>query len=250
MKLALEYVIHLLGLIRYLNPHLLSSDLLDQVLYNEKKDTLIHLGDIIAKGSNAGSLSVLSFMSRRNISGVRGNHDQKVIEWRAWIDWIHGLEDRAGSRWLLELEEKWEEDRRSGAFEDDSDTRAWVELERRKGRKDRKWWLRIPKRWNLFSDHYRIARFVPSFLFNNWEMVLTSGKERCQSQTTNISCPCRSCFTYHPSTRFSYTPAYFPMTQRFPLPQSSSHFPTGQEYLHKLSRALSQLSGMHKNSPF
>ncbi len=250
MKLALEYVIQLLGLIHCLNPYLLPSDLLDQVSYIEKKDTLIHLGDIIAKGPHAGSLSVLSFMSKHNISGVRGNHDQQVIEWRAWLDWIQGLEDRVGSRWLLELEERWKEDHQSGALKDDSDTRAWVKTEMRKGRKDRKWWSRIPKGWKLFSDHYLIARFVPSFLFDNWGIFLTNRKERCRSQTTNISCLSRSCFTYHQSTPSSYTRAYFPMTQRFPLPQSSSHFPTGRESLHKFSRALSQLSGMHKNSPF
>ena len=189
-------------------------------------------------------------MSKHNISGVRGNHDQQVIEWRAWLDWIHGLEDRAGSRWLLELEKKWDEDHQSGALKDDADTRAWVETERRKGQKDRKWWSKIPKRWRLFSGHYQIARFVPSFLFDNWWIFLTERKERCQSQTTNISYLYRSCFTCHPSTPFSYTPAYFPVTQHFPLPQSSSHFPTGRESLHKLSRALSQLSGMPKNAPF
>jgi hypothetical protein len=188
-------------------------------------------------------------MSKHNISGVRGNHDQQVIEWRAWLDWIQDLEDRAGSRWLLELEEKWEKDHRSGRLKDDSDTKAWVKTEMRKGR-NRKWWSRIPKGWKLLSDHYRIARFVPSILFDKWVIFLTNRIERCQSQTTNISCLCRSCFTYHPSTPSSYTPAYFPMTQRFPLPQSSSHFPTGRESLHKFSKALSQLSGMHKNSPF
>lgn len=104
-------------------------------------------------------------MSKHNISGVRGNHDQQVIEWRAWLEWFHGLDDRAGSRWLLELEEKWDLDHQSGALKDDKDTKAWVETERRKGRKDRKWWSRIPKGWKLFSGHYQIARFVPAFLF-------------------------------------------------------------------------------------
>ncbi len=168
-------------------------------------------------------------MNKHNISGVRGNHDQQVIEWRAWLDWIQGLEVRAGSRWLLELEEKWEEDYQSGALKDDSDTKAWVKTEKGKG-KDRKWWSRIPKGWKLFSDHYRIARFVLSFLFDNCGVFLTNRKEQCQSQTN--------------------MPAYFPMTQRFPSPQTNSHFPTGRESLHEFSRTLSQLSGMHKNSPF
>lgn len=102
-------------------------------------------------------------MSKHNISGVRGNHDQQVIEWRAWLDWIQGLEDRACWRRLLELEEKWKEDHQSGALKDDLDTQAWVETEMRKGKR----WSRIPKGWKLFSDHYLIARFVPSFLFDN-----------------------------------------------------------------------------------
>jgi hypothetical protein len=101
-------------------------------------------------------------MSEHNISGVRGNHDQTVIEWRAWLDWIHGLEDRAGSRWLSELEEKWEEADLGGESESDSDTETWVKAQKRRAGKDHKWWSRIPKGWKLFSDHYRIARFVPS----------------------------------------------------------------------------------------
>jgi hypothetical protein len=103
-------------------------------------------------------------MSNHNISGVRGNHDQQVIEWRAWLDWIQGLEARTGSRWLRGLEEKWEEDNHSGDLENDSDIEAWVEIQMRSGHKDHKWWSRIPKGWKLFSDHYRIARSVPSSL--------------------------------------------------------------------------------------
>jgi hypothetical protein len=130
------------------------------VSYNKKKDTLIHLGDIITKGLHEGSLSVLSFMSTNNISGVRGNNDQKVIEWRAWIEWINGLENRAGSRWLLDLEEKWEEGNLDGRLEDDTKTEGWVKTQMHMGPKDRKWWSKVPEGWKLFSDHYRVARYV------------------------------------------------------------------------------------------
>jgi Calcineurin-like phosphoesterase len=136
----------------------LISDLLEQVSYNEEKDTLIHLGDITAKAPLSGSLSVLSFMSEYNITGVRGNHDQKVIEWRAWLNWVKHLEAGAGSRWLSELEKKWEEGNLLGELEDSSDTEEWVGMQMRAGRKDNKWWSRIPQGWKLFSDHYRIAR--------------------------------------------------------------------------------------------
>jgi len=132
---------------------------LKQISYNGAKDTLIHLGDIIAKGPLAGSLSVLSFMSTHNITGVRGNHDQMVIEWRAWLNWIQGLEAGAGSRWLLDLEEKWEQENLNGV-DGDSDTEEWVKEQMREGSKDHKWWSRVPKGWKLFSDHYRVARAI------------------------------------------------------------------------------------------
>jgi hypothetical protein len=122
---------------------------------------LIHVGDLIAKGSLSGSLSVLSFMSAHNITGVRGNHDQMVIEWRAWLTWVQGLEAGAGLRWLLDLEEKWQQGSVSGELADDSDTEDWVKEQMREGRKDHRWWSRIPKGWKLFSDHYRVARYVP-----------------------------------------------------------------------------------------
>jgi predicted phosphodiesterase len=136
----------------------LISDLLQQVSYNEEKDTLIHLGDIMAKAPLTGSLSVLSFMNENNITGVRGNHDQKVIEWRAWLNWVNRLDAGAGSRWLSDLEKKWEEGNVHGELEDSSNTEEWVATQMRTGRKDHKWWSRIPKGWELFSDHYRIAR--------------------------------------------------------------------------------------------
>ncbi|KAI0001522.1 Metallo-dependent phosphatase-like protein [Russula compacta] len=134
------------------------DNLLNRISYNKEKDTLIHLGDITTKGPHAGSLSVLSFMSTHNITGIRGNHDQMVIEWRAWLEWMGNLERHAGSRWLVDLEEKWEEGNLDGELENDSDTEIWVKVQMRKGRKDHKWWSRVPKGWKLFSDHYRIAR--------------------------------------------------------------------------------------------
>jgi Calcineurin-like phosphoesterase len=163
---------------------------LKQVSYNKEKDTLIHLGDVVTKGSHEGSLLVLSFLSSNNITGVRGNNDQKVIEWRAWFEWIGGLEAGAGSRWLLDLEEKWEEGNLDGELENNSDTEVWVEAQRGKGIKDHKWWSKVPKGWKLFSDHYRIARYVPLPRLLVIGNVLTRGKERCQRETTNICSLC------------------------------------------------------------
>ncbi|KAI0259903.1 Metallo-dependent phosphatase-like protein [Gloeopeniophorella convolvens] len=157
MSLALEYVSRCYASSARSHPE--PSDLLSEISYNSSKDTLIHLGDITAKGTHAGSLSVLSFMSAHNVSGVRGNHDQKVIEWRAWMHWVEGAEAGAGSRWLSDLEEKWEAENSSGNLEDDEDTEEWVKKQKQRGTKNhKKWWSKIPKGWQLFSDHYRVAR--------------------------------------------------------------------------------------------
>ena len=120
-------------------------------------------------------------MSTHNITGVRGNHDQMVIEWRAWLEWIRSLERHAGSRWLLELEEKWEEGNLDGKLENDSNTETWVKVQMHKGRKDHKWWSKVPKGWKLFSDHYRIARYVPSLPSSNRER--TNKPQRAMSKS-------------------------------------------------------------------
>ena len=80
------------------------SALLLKVDFNPSNDLLIHVGDIVAKGPHVGSMSVLSYMSTHNITGVRGNHDEKVIEWRGWIDWVESHE--GGVEWLMNLEKK------------------------------------------------------------------------------------------------------------------------------------------------
>ena len=163
---------------------------MEQVSYNKEKDTLIHLGDIITKGPHAGSLSVLSFLSTNNITGVRGNNDQKVIEWRAWFEWIGRSEAGVSPQWLLDLEDKWKEGNLDGKLENDSDTEVWVENQMREGTTDHKWWSKIPKGWKLFSDHYRIARYVPLHDFLVIVNILTDVKGRCQRATTNISSLC------------------------------------------------------------
>lgn len=110
------------------------------------------MGDIIARAPLEGSLDVLDFLSSHNVTGVRGNHDQKVIEWYGWINWITSL--HGGQRWLNRLEERW-----SDATELDShiDLKLWLEKER-KADKSKEWWNLIPKGWVPLGDHYRIAK--------------------------------------------------------------------------------------------
>lgn len=49
---------------------------MDKLKYNPKVDRLIHVGDLVAKGTKNDE--VLTWMRENRIQGVRGNHDQPV----------------------------------------------------------------------------------------------------------------------------------------------------------------------------
>ncbi|GAA5870925.1 hypothetical protein JCM8547_000034 [Rhodosporidiobolus lusitaniae] len=49
-------------------------------------DTLLHTGDILGKSPLNDSLTTVSLLRQLGAKGVRGNHDQKVIEWRRWME--------------------------------------------------------------------------------------------------------------------------------------------------------------------
>jgi predicted phosphodiesterase len=49
---------------------------MEKLNYDSSKHMLVHVGDLIAKGSKHDE--VLSFMRERRVVGVRGNHDQPV----------------------------------------------------------------------------------------------------------------------------------------------------------------------------
>ncbi|KIY44046.1 hypothetical protein FISHEDRAFT_67746 [Fistulina hepatica ATCC 64428] len=123
--------------------------LLDKVSYDRKSDVLIHVGDIVTKGPRKGSMGILSFMTKHNVLGVRGNHDQQVVEWRGWIDWVR--HQSAGKRWLENVELDYVQ-----AEVHEKDVETWLEMEMETRRS--KWWKRIPKGWKLFGEHYWIAR--------------------------------------------------------------------------------------------
>jgi predicted phosphodiesterase len=113
--------------------------MIDRLAYNPKHDYLMHVGDLIAKGPNPSE--VISSMSKTNITGVRGNHDQKVIEWRAWIEWVQS--HKGGRAWLRDLENKY-------------DIGGESAIEKMKKEKGKKW--KIPDGWMFGKEHYRIAR--------------------------------------------------------------------------------------------
>lgn len=49
---------------------------MSKISYDVRQDTLIHVGDLIAKGDK--NEEVLQWMIKHKIKGVRGNHDQPV----------------------------------------------------------------------------------------------------------------------------------------------------------------------------
>ncbi|KAF8322748.1 Metallo-dependent phosphatase [Clavulina sp. PMI_390] len=70
--------------------------LLHKLRFRPRKDTLVHTGDVVVKGPH--SWQVLEYLAVNNVSGVRGNHDQKIIGWRTWFDWVRSFSD--GQEWL------------------------------------------------------------------------------------------------------------------------------------------------------
>ncbi|KAG6817678.1 hypothetical protein H0H87_005436 [Tephrocybe sp. NHM501043] len=90
-------------------------------------------------------------MASHNITGVRGNHDQQVIEWRAWIHWIRT--QPGGPHWLDETHVKWINAKSEGV----QDPEEWLDSQKHKDEDD-KWWKKIPKGWVLFGTHFTIAQ--------------------------------------------------------------------------------------------
>lgn len=76
--------------LRSTNPikHLADLDrrLMDKLNYNSRQDRLIHVGDLVAKGTKNDE--VLTWMRKNRIQGVRGNHDQPVCRARSQLDVI------------------------------------------------------------------------------------------------------------------------------------------------------------------
>ncbi|KAI0359960.1 Metallo-dependent phosphatase [Trametes cingulata] len=183
-------------------------NLLSTLSYDPRKDTLFLAGDLLAKSSEAGSLAILDFLSQRqegicfpdiepkrpekaSVSGartqsrckgvyaVRGNHDQMIVQWRAWRDWFEPLQLTfpsanlyprrfsvpsfpsvtesatfdagppvgTGSQFLALIESEWLRDRTADPSGSASDPQEWVDTARKRavGTWRAEWWKRIPQ---------------------------------------------------------------------------------------------------------
>ncbi|KZV90864.1 Metallo-dependent phosphatase [Exidia glandulosa HHB12029] len=112
--------------------------LLDKISYDPTRDVVVHTGDIITKG--ADSLGTLEWLSSNGILGVRGNQDQKVIEWRGWIEWV--LSQKGGRKWLDKMERKYPD--------------GIPSVRMKTTKKSKK--FPIPEDWEFNGEHYQLAR--------------------------------------------------------------------------------------------
>ncbi|KAH9850323.1 hypothetical protein C2E23DRAFT_735470 [Lenzites betulinus] len=191
--------------------HASFSDLLSTLSYDPRKDTLFLAGDILAKSSEAGSLAILDFLSQRqrgechpdiepkfpgkasdatpgalygakcrSVYAVRGNHDQMIVQWRAWREWFEPLQLTfpsadlyprrfhvptlssltstqsttynagppvgTGSQFLALIETEWLRDRTADPGGSSADPEEWVDIARKRaaGTWRAEWWKRIP----------------------------------------------------------------------------------------------------------
>ncbi|KAG8905655.1 hypothetical protein FRB99_008496 [Tulasnella sp. 403] len=113
------------------------DELMGILKYDPQNDMLIHLGDLVAKGPHSNEL-VTRFASS-NATGVRGNHDQQVIEWYAWFEWVKSFV--GGEHWLQSLMD------RNLSTDQAKAMKLW-----KVGR------FRYSKDWEWAGDHFNIAR--------------------------------------------------------------------------------------------
>lgn len=87
-------------------------------------------------------------MDAHNVYGVRGNHDQPVVRWRAW------MEHAGGPGWRDMMDQVGKEK--------EKDAREYFE------RKGKGW----PEGWEWRGEHWKIARYVVYGLYLGSEGVV------------------------------------------------------------------------------
>ncbi|WVF69868.1 hypothetical protein IAT40_004649 [Kwoniella sp. CBS 6097] len=114
--------------------------LMDKLSYDTNNDRLIHVGDLVAKGSKHED--VLWWMNERRVLGVRGNHDQAVIQWRAWMEWAGGQD------WEAYVDSLAAGDGEEGVLS-------------ALGKEGKAY----PSSWKWKGEHWKIARTLPKRLY-------------------------------------------------------------------------------------
>ncbi|GAA5991515.1 hypothetical protein JCM5350_005192 [Sporobolomyces pararoseus] len=79
--------------------------LLRKISYTPSHDVLLHTGDILSKSTLDNSLATIKLLRKIGARGVRGNHDQKVLEWRKWMETLGPL-DQSKEKVFIEEDDK------------------------------------------------------------------------------------------------------------------------------------------------
>ncbi|GAA5924941.1 hypothetical protein JCM1841_005374 [Sporobolomyces salmonicolor] len=95
--------------------------LLHRLSFAPSHDTLVHTGDVVGKSPLDSSLQTLALLRKLGARGVRGNHDQRVVEWRRWMEALGPLDQSTATTSRDEEEQQSEEMNSSAALEDGQD---------------------------------------------------------------------------------------------------------------------------------
>ncbi|KAF9562219.1 hypothetical protein EC968_005349 [Mortierella alpina] len=133
---------------------------LSSVQFDTKRDLLVLAGDLVAKGPQ--SLEVIDRARQLNAKCVRGNHEDKIIRWRGYLD---SLSESDREALTAAEEEDLENELDENLEEDPEDEISLVEtffsnnsnldgsVQRKRKRKPK-----IPWDLNRRSEHYTIAK--------------------------------------------------------------------------------------------
>ncbi|KAF9958143.1 hypothetical protein BGZ72_000820 [Mortierella alpina] len=129
---------------------------LSSVRFDTKRDFLVLAGDLVAKGPQ--SLEVIDRARQLGAKCVRGNHEDKIIRWRGYLDSLSKSEREALTN---ESDDSQEDDSEDG-YDDEislaeifssNDSSLDGSLQRQRKRKPK-----VPSDLNRRSEHYEIAR--------------------------------------------------------------------------------------------
>ncbi|KAF9991050.1 hypothetical protein BGZ75_006004 [Mortierella antarctica] len=133
---------------------------LSSVRFDTKRDLLVLAGDLVAKGPQ--SLEVIDRARQLNAKCVRGNHEDKIIRWRGYLDSLSKTDREALA---IEEEDDLEDELKDDSEDDQVNEISLVEtffsndssldgsMQRKRKRKPK-----IPSDLNRRSEHYTIAR--------------------------------------------------------------------------------------------
>ncbi|CAO3569015.1 unnamed protein product [Mortierella alpina] len=129
---------------------------LSSVHFDTKRDLLVLAGDLIAKGPQ--SLEVIDRARQLNAKCVRGNHEDKIIRWRGYLDSLSKTDREA---LVAEDGDEPEHDQDDDQGDEISLVETLLNNESSLGdsmQRQRKRKPKVPSDLNQRSEHYTIAR--------------------------------------------------------------------------------------------